>query len=123
MDDTNSLIEQRRAKLTALRTKGIDPSKNKFTPAESCADARKNYAEDRETAVAGRITAHREMGKSMFIDMRDQSARQGRPALPHQLRVAAVHFARQNGGGRLRRAACAVHQGRTLQAKECSDAN
>jgi lysyl-tRNA synthetase class 2 len=75
MDDTNSLIEQRRAKLVALRARGIDPFKNKFTPAESCADARKNYAEGRETAVAGRITAHREMGKSMFLDVRDQSGR------------------------------------------------
>jgi lysyl-tRNA synthetase, class II len=75
MDDTNSLIEQRLAKLAALRAKGIDPFKNKFTPAESCADARKNYAEGRETTIAGRITAHREMGKSMFLDVRDQSGR------------------------------------------------
>jgi lysyl-tRNA synthetase class 2 len=75
MDDTNSLIEQRRAKLAALRAKGIDPFKNKFTPGETCADARKNYVEGREVAVAGRITAHREMGKSMFLDVRDQSGR------------------------------------------------
>jgi len=75
MDDTNSLIEQRKAKLAALRAKGIDPFKNKFTPTESCADARKNYSEGREVAVAGRITAHRDMGKSMFIDVRDQSGR------------------------------------------------
>jgi lysyl-tRNA synthetase class 2 len=75
MDDTNALIEQRRAKLTALRARGIDPFKNKFTPAESCVDARKNYAEGREVALAGRITAHRDMGKSMFMDIRDQSGR------------------------------------------------
>jgi lysyl-tRNA synthetase class 2 len=75
MDDTNSLIEQRKAKLAALRAKGIDPFKNKFTPTESCADARKHYTEGREVAVAGRITAHRDMGKSMFIDVRDQSGR------------------------------------------------
>ena len=75
MDDTNSLIEQRKAKLAALRAKGIDPFKNKFSPTESCADARKNYTEGREAAVAGRITAHRDMGKSMFIDVRDQSGR------------------------------------------------
>ncbi len=75
MDDTNSLIEQRKAKLAALRAKGIDPFKNKFTPTESCADARKNYTEGREVAVAGRISAHRDMGKSMFIDVRDQSGR------------------------------------------------
>ncbi len=75
MDDTNSLIEQRRAKLAALRAKGIDPFKNKFSPTETCKHARDNYAEGREVAVAGRITAHREMGKSMFIDVRDQSGR------------------------------------------------
>ena len=75
MDDTNSLIKQRREKLDALRAKGIDPFKNKFTPAESCANARKNYAEGREVALAGRITAHRDMGKSMFMDIRDQSGR------------------------------------------------
>jgi lysyl-tRNA synthetase class 2 len=75
MDDTNSLIEQRKAKLAALRAKGIDPFKNKFTPGETCQQARDHYAEGREVAVAGRITAHREMGKSMFIDVRDQSGR------------------------------------------------
>src|SRR5437763_580023 len=74
-DDTNSLIEQRKAKLAALRAKGIDPFKNKFTPTEKCAEARANYVEGREVAVAGRLTAHRDMGKSMFIDVRDQSGR------------------------------------------------
>jgi lysyl-tRNA synthetase class 2 len=75
MDDTNSLIEQRRAKLASLREKGIDPFRNKFTPSESCLDARENYAEGREVQLAGRITAHRDMGKSMFVDIRDQSGR------------------------------------------------
>ncbi|MCC6822083.1 MAG: lysine--tRNA ligase [Verrucomicrobia subdivision 3 bacterium] len=75
MDDTNSLIEQRKAKLAALQAKGIDPFKNKFTPTEACAAARLNYTEGREVALAGRITAHRDMGKSMFIDIRDQSGR------------------------------------------------
>jgi lysyl-tRNA synthetase class II len=75
MDDTNSLIEQRKAKLAALRAKGIDPFKNKFTPGETCSHAREHYAEGREVALAGRITAHRDMGKSMFLDLRDQSGR------------------------------------------------
>jgi lysyl-tRNA synthetase, class II len=72
---TNSLIEQRRAKLAALRAKGVDPFKNKFTPAETCKHAHDHYTEGREVALAGRITAHRDMGKSMFIDIRDQSGR------------------------------------------------
>ena len=71
----DSLIEQRKAKLAALRARGIDPFKNKFTPSESCTTARANYEEGRAVAVAGRITAHRDMGKSMFIDVRDQSGR------------------------------------------------
>src|SRR5512135_3411877 len=75
MDETNALIEQRKGKLAALRAKGIDPFKNKFSPTETCAQARANYAEGREVAVAGRVAAHRDMGKSMFIDVRDQSGR------------------------------------------------
>src|SRR5437867_9642661 len=75
MDETNSLIEQRKSKLAALRAQGIDPFKNKFTPTETCAQARENYAEGREVSVAGRVTAHRDMGKSLFIDVRDQSGR------------------------------------------------
>ena len=75
MEDTNSLIEQRKAKLKSLESKGIFPFKNKFTPTESCQQARENYVEGREVSVAGRITAHRDMGKSMFIDVRDQTGR------------------------------------------------
>ena len=32
MEDTNSLIEQRKAKLKSLEAKGIFPFQNKFTP-------------------------------------------------------------------------------------------
>jgi lysyl-tRNA synthetase, class II len=75
MDETHSLIDQRKAKLASLRAKGVDPFRNKFTPAESVAQARAQYAENREVALAGRITAHRDMGKSMFLDIRDGSDR------------------------------------------------
>src|ERR1043165_324204 len=71
----DALVEQRKAKLAALRAKGIDPFKNKFTPGETCAHARQNYTEGREVSIAGRVTAHRDMGKSMFIDVRDQTGR------------------------------------------------
>ncbi len=75
MDDTNSLIAQRKEKLAALRARGVNPFANKFTPAETCAAARAAYAEGREVALAGRITAHRDMGKSQFLDLKDQSGR------------------------------------------------
>jgi len=75
MEETNSLIQQRKAKLQALRGRGVDPFRNKFAPTEKCADARANYAEGRDVALAGRVSAHRDMGKSMFIDIKDQSGR------------------------------------------------
>jgi len=75
MEETNSLIDQRKAKLTALRGKGINPFANKFSPTEGCGQAKSNYAEGREVSIAGRITAHRDMGKSQFIDLKDQSGR------------------------------------------------
>src|SRR6185295_2997757 len=39
----NSLIEQRREKLAKLRSKGIDPFKNKFTPDSKCDEARSKF--------------------------------------------------------------------------------
>jgi lysyl-tRNA synthetase class 2 len=80
MEDTNSLIEQRKAKLKSLEAKGIFPFKNKFMPDAKCNDARSGFEsgalpEGHRVSVAGRITAHRDMGKSMFIDVRDQSGR------------------------------------------------
>jgi lysyl-tRNA synthetase class 2 len=80
MDDTNSLIEQRKAKLASLRGKGIDPFQNKFATDSTCDNARSKFdkgevPEGTRFSVAGRITAHRDMGKSIFIDVRDQSGR------------------------------------------------
>jgi lysyl-tRNA synthetase class 2 len=75
MDETNALIEQRRAKLRALIERGLNPFTQRFTPSESCAQARAAYVEGREVALVGRITAHRDMGKSQFMDLKDQSGR------------------------------------------------
>jgi lysyl-tRNA synthetase class 2 len=75
MDDTNSLIAQRRAKLDALRGLGVDPFTNKFTPTFTCEGARGGHSEGLEVAIAGRLTARRDMGKSHFIDLRDASGR------------------------------------------------
>jgi lysyl-tRNA synthetase class II len=74
-EDTNALIEQRRAKLASLREHGIDPFANKFTPTEGCVPAKENYVEGRAVALAGRLTALREMGKSLFFDIKDQTGR------------------------------------------------
>jgi lysyl-tRNA synthetase class 2 len=80
MDDTNQLIEQRKTKLAALRAKGVNPFMNKFTPGIGCGEARAKFesgefAEGASVAIAGRITAHRDMGKSLFMDLKDVSGR------------------------------------------------
>jgi lysyl-tRNA synthetase, class II len=75
MDDTNALRAQRQAKLDTLRAEGLDPFTQKFTPRETCDQARAHYAEGRPTTLAGRITARREMGKSTFLDLRDGTGR------------------------------------------------
>ena len=80
MEDANQLIEQRKASLARLREKGIDPFKNKFTPGVGCGEARTKYVagewkEGQHVELAGRITAHRDMGKSQFMDLKDASGR------------------------------------------------
>ena len=75
MDDTNSLIEQRKAKLNALLQKGINPFMNKCKPDCDIGVAREQFEEGKEICLAGRITAYRDMGKSLFFDIRDQSGR------------------------------------------------
>src|SRR6185503_17475183 len=72
----NSLIEQRRTNLAKLNAKGINPFANKFTPTLGCGEARAKYVagelkEGNHVEIAGRITAHRDMGKSQFMDLKD----------------------------------------------------
>ena len=74
------MIEQRRANLKELEELGVKPFTNKFTPSVACAEARTRYEvgefnDESEVAVAGRITAHRDMGKTQFMDVKDGSGR------------------------------------------------
>ena len=71
MEDTNQLIEQRHANLTALTEAGIDPFANKFTPSKSCDEAKANYTDEQPVAVAGRLVSKREMGKTIFAHIKD----------------------------------------------------
>ena len=75
MEEVNALIQQRRLKLEKLRALGVDPFRNKFAPTEGCGEARARYEEGRQVAVAGRVMAHRDMGKSHFLDLKDQTGR------------------------------------------------
>ena len=75
MDDENSLIAQRREKLEALQARGANPFGRAFETSGTIAEVREKFAEGATLRAAGRITAHRDMGKSHFVDLRDSTGR------------------------------------------------
>src|SRR6266481_4047833 len=75
MEEENELIALRRKKLDALRAKGIDPFGVGFEVTGSIAEVREKFKESEALRAAGRITAHRDMGKSHFLDLRDATGR------------------------------------------------
>src|SRR5262245_2857488 len=75
MEDDNELIALRRKKLETLRAKGIEPFDSGFDVSGSIAEVREQLKEGLTCRVAGRITAHRDMGKSHFLDLRDATGR------------------------------------------------
>lgn len=75
MEDENELIALRRKKLELLRAKGIEPFGAAFDVSGSIAEVREQFQESETCRVAGRITAHRDMGKSHFLDLRDVTGR------------------------------------------------
>src|SRR6266403_460526 len=75
MEDENELIALRRKKLETLRAKGIEPFGTGFDVSGSIAEVREQFKEGEMRYVAGRITAHRDMGKSHFLDLRDATGR------------------------------------------------
>src|SRR5688500_279986 len=84
--DENSLIAERRAKLTALRGQGV-AYPNDFRRSEYAGDLQAEYADKelwtaealeaahREVKMAGRLMAKRVMGKASFVQIQDESGR------------------------------------------------
>jgi len=75
MEPENELIAQRREKLEALRIRGVEPFGRAFKTSGSIAEVRHAFKEGDSLRAAGRITAHRDMGKSHFVDLRDATGR------------------------------------------------
>jgi len=75
MDEENELIALRRKKLDTLRAQGIEPFGAAFEPDGTIAEVREKFTESEVLRAAGRITAHRDMGKSHFLDLRDATGR------------------------------------------------
>ena len=75
MDEESELISLRRKKLDTLRAKGVEPFGISFDVSGSIAEVREKFKEGETLRAAGRVTAHRDMGKSHFLDLRDATGR------------------------------------------------
>src|SRR5438874_105404 len=71
----SELLALRREKLAALEKLGIAPFGAAFETSGDIAQVREKFAEGANFRIAGRITAHRDMGKSHFVDLKDRSGR------------------------------------------------
>ena len=75
MEQANELMQARLEKRRQLLERGIDPYGGRFEVSESVAEARAKPDAEREVTLAGRIMSHRDMGKSMFADLKDSTGK------------------------------------------------
>ncbi len=75
MDEETELIATRRQKLETLQARGQAPFGRSFDISGTIGKVGEKFAEGATFRVAGRITAHRDMGKSHFLDLRDATGR------------------------------------------------
>jgi lysyl-tRNA synthetase class 2 len=76
MEETNKFERQRKEKLARIREMGIDPYGSRYDNIESAEDIKGRYIEgddSQRARCAGRIVLHRDLGKLMFITLRDWS--------------------------------------------------
>ncbi len=73
--ELSELLAIRRQKLDAIRAAGVDPFGHGFETDGSISEVRAKFAESAPLRAAGRITAHRDMGKSQFLDLSDATGR------------------------------------------------
>ena len=75
MNEENELVALRRKKLDSLRDRGIEPFGQAFETSGNLDEIRAVFKEGEAVRAAGRITAHRDMGQSHFLDLRDATGR------------------------------------------------
>ena len=71
----SDIIKARHEKLGMLRKKGIDPFGGRFPISFRINELIENFDDGKKAVVAGRIMAKRKMGKSIFSDLRDETAK------------------------------------------------
>ncbi len=75
-EDVSKFERQRQEKLSRIRELGIEPYGNKYDGAEPAEDIKQRFKDDDETQrarCAGRIVLLRDIGKLIFITLRDRS--------------------------------------------------
>jgi lysyl-tRNA synthetase class 2 len=72
---SDELREARLQKLEEIRGLGIEPYGGKFERKQTAAECHSAYREEKPVVVAGRLTAIREHGKTIFADLTDQSGK------------------------------------------------
>jgi lysyl-tRNA synthetase class 2 len=75
MESGNDQIDVRLEKRAKLLELGIDPYGGRFEVGETIAAARANSTVERDVSIAGRVMSHRDMGKSMFADIKDATGK------------------------------------------------
>jgi lysyl-tRNA synthetase, class II len=73
--EENDLLAFRRQKLEQLLEQKVDPFGGRFDVSGTVGEVRQAFVVGGRVRVAGRITAHRNMGKSQFLDLSDVSGR------------------------------------------------
>ncbi|MBV9129241.1 MAG: lysine--tRNA ligase, partial [Verrucomicrobia bacterium] len=73
--EESDLLAFRRQKLRQLLERKVDPFGGRFDVTGKIGEVLQAFAEGTRVRVAGRITAHRNMGKSQFLDLSDVSGR------------------------------------------------
>jgi lysyl-tRNA synthetase class 2 len=75
MEDESELLALRREKLGKLGERRVQAFGGAFETSGDLAQALGLFSEGKILHIAGRITAHRDMGRSHFLDLRDASGR------------------------------------------------
>lgn len=75
MEELSELLAIRRSKVDKLRNLGIDPFGAPFPNTQSSQEILDTYEENKTVRFAGRVTSHRDMGKSHFLHLEDQAGR------------------------------------------------
>lgn len=74
-EETHDLVAVRKEKIARLKQLGVDPFGQKFPGTETSASILDGFEEGKEACFAGRVVAHRKMGKSQFLHLMDEKGK------------------------------------------------